>query len=110
LSEKTLTDEQRASRSYWLRCFPKAPTSNEFHRHAERFDREGVNEIAAVYRIELNASPARQAGPRSRRHTRPALRQQVIELHQRGVLLTAIAEALNVSDRRINEVLAQVAA
>jgi len=76
----------------------------------ERLGREGVNEIAAVYRIELNASPARQAGPRSKRHTRLALRQQVIELHQRGLLPTAIADALNVSDRRVKEVLSQAAA
>jgi hypothetical protein len=107
---KQSTDEDKASRNYWRRHFPNTPTATELHRHAERFGREGVDEIAAVYEIELNASTARQAGPRSKRHTGPALREQVIELHGRGLLPTAIADVLNVSDRRVKEVLDQVAA
>lgn len=38
------------------------------------------------------------------RPTTPTLRSQVLELQKRGVVLTAIADTLNVSDRRVKEI------
>lgn len=65
----------------------------------------------------LDALPAeialarRQAGkkdtnpPKRGRATTAGLRASVIELHERGLMLPAIADTLNISDRRVREVL-----
>jgi hypothetical protein len=41
-----------------------------------------------------------------RRRTTPALREQVLALHERGLVVSAIGNTLNVSDRRVRELLA----
>jgi hypothetical protein len=40
-----------------------------------------------------------------RRRSTPNLKGQVLDFHLRGVMPTAIADTLNVSDRRVNEIL-----
>jgi hypothetical protein len=58
-------------------------------------------EIALVRR---KAGKPSAAASRQRRST-PALREQVVGLHERGLLPTVIADTLNVSDRRVRELL-----
>ena len=97
---KPLTDEDQASRNYWRRYFPKAPTSNELHRHAEKFTSEGVKELAEVYGVDLTLS-SKPTGPRSKKHMTPALREQILDLRERGLMPEAIADAMNLSDKRV---------
>jgi hypothetical protein len=81
-----------------------APSAERLLRHAERFGPELVKETAA----ELGVSLRVKAGPRPkrRRRTSAELLAQVAELRSRGLLPAAIADALNVSDRRVRDVLA----
>jgi hypothetical protein len=46
---------------------PKAPTRDKLVRHAEKFGREGVEEIARVYEIDLASKVRRQTAPEKRR-------------------------------------------
>jgi len=50
--------------------------------------------------------PAREikAG-KSRRHTKPTLVQDVMTLHARGMVATAIADVLNLKDRRVKDII-----
>ena len=43
--------------------------------------------------------------PKQRRRSTPNLKGQVLELHSRGVVATAIADQLNIADRRLNEII-----
>jgi hypothetical protein len=59
--------------------------------------------------VEIALAQRRAAKPRARqtrqRRTTAALRAQVLDLHQRGLVLAAIANTLNISDRRVRELL-----
>lgn len=43
--------------------------------------------------------------PKQRRRSTPNLKGQVLELHSRGVVATAIADQLNIADRRVKEII-----
>jgi hypothetical protein len=47
--------EREAVGLFWLSEFPTAPTPEAFHRHAERFGKGGVQEIADLYGVDLAA-------------------------------------------------------
>lgn len=89
-----------------------------FVRHARLFGPECVVETARaclsaseVATLELEvALLARSNGkPAARRRaTTPALVEQVAELQRRGLVPAAIADALNISDRRARGLLAKV--
>jgi DNA-binding NarL/FixJ family response regulator len=102
-----------------------APTLAEFVRHLERYGPELLLETAATFlsaqellELELavaghghrNGKPAggKNGKPRlqRQRRTTPRLREQVLELHRRGLLPAAIADQLNLSDRRVAEIIA----
>jgi hypothetical protein len=92
-----------ANSIYW-RMFFKPPTVEAFHRHAERFGPELVRDTAAAFGIDLRARNT-AAKPKRQRRTGPSLKSQVLELRGRGIMPTAIADALNISDRRVREIL-----
>jgi hypothetical protein len=70
-----LTDEQ----FFWRAAFPKAPTGDRFHRHAEKFGPEGIREIASFYGIDRTVKTARPVA-KKRRRTSDELRHQVVDL------------------------------
>jgi hypothetical protein len=85
------------------------PALADFVRHARRFGPECVVETARDYLIggdlvELEADlvllDVGHAGKR-RRRTTPTLRAQVAALRRRGMVPSAIADTLNISDRRV---------
>lgn len=83
-----------------------APTSEALHRHAERFGSEFVKETAELFGIDLRNVAARAKTDEKRtRRTTETLRAKVLNLHERGVVATAIADTLNVSDRRVVQIL-----
>lgn len=59
----------------------------------------------ALARKKAGRKSAPVAAPKRRRQTTTALRSQVAELYDRGLVLAAIADTLNVSDRRVRELL-----
>ena len=87
------------------------PTLDELRRHAQRFGIDCVIETARDYltaaevaELELDMASA-NGGPR-RRRTTTALREQVEALARRGLVRSAIADTLNISDRRVAAMLA----
>lgn len=94
----------------------RTPTVRELVGHAERFGPDVVVETArdylngaelAVLDAELSLTGKRNgqpAGTRQRRTT-GSLRDQVVALRDRGVVAAAIADTLNLSDRRVRELL-----
>jgi hypothetical protein len=90
---------------YWRKHFPEPPTEAGLRKHAKRFGREGVSEIADAYGMTaLAVELAEDSGARGR-HTSDAMREQVRALHNRGVVPTAIADTLNISDARVGKLL-----
>ena len=82
-------------------------TAEMFRRHADKFGPESVRETAAELGVELSRStvtPARKA-PKFRRRTTASLTRDVREMRGRGVVVTAIADSLNISDRRVKELI-----
>ena len=65
-------------------------------------------ELSAKKQAALAA--ARAAGTGYRRRTTVPLRRQVAELRERGLVPTAIADVLNLSDRRVKSILREVKA
>jgi hypothetical protein len=69
---------READRLFWLREFPNAPTPEALRKHAEKFGKEGVQEVADLYGIDLQGrskvrSPKRLSEARSKRATDVAL-------------------------------------
>jgi len=94
-----------ADTRYWQATF-EAPTSEALHRHAERFGPDFVKETAEAYGIDLrNVSARPKSAEKRTRRTTETLKTKVLNLHARGVVPTAIADVLNVSDRRVKEIL-----
>lgn len=87
----------------------RPPTRDKLDTHARRYGVECVNETAAIYGVDMKLRREPSKPKRSRRTT-GELRGQVLELRSRGLVGTAIADALNVSDRRVNTILAAAAA
>ena len=91
---------------YWQSQFPDAPSAEGLHKHAERFSPDGVPEIRDAYQVTLlnvSAAPTSKA-PKTRRTTE-SMKTKVLNLHERGVVPAAIADTLNISDRRVSEIL-----
>jgi hypothetical protein len=88
---------------------PKSPTGEQLRRHADRFGPDGVNETAVVYGVDLRVYETERREKRHRR-TSSTLRSNVIELRARRLVDTAIADALNIADRRVREILNRSAA
>jgi hypothetical protein len=90
---------------YWRATFD-APSSEALHRHAERFGPEFVKETAGLFGVDLRNVSARAKSPEKRtRRTTETFKAKVLNLHARGVISAAIADTLNVSDRRVKEIL-----
>jgi hypothetical protein len=68
-----------------------------------------VADLAREYEVDMRRLK-KEAKPKLRRRTNDELRGQVLELASRGVVKTAIADALNISDRRIDAILKATAA
>jgi len=85
------------------------PSGDSLHRHAQRFGSEGVSGVARAYG-NPSLRPAPAGAPKRRRRTSAELREAVAGLHGRGVVPAAIADALNVSDRRVKDLLRELAA
>jgi hypothetical protein len=102
LKREDAAEVAAVERSYWSR-FP-APTAGRLRKHAARFGPEGVQDIAAVYAVDLTtpkpASTARQ------RRTTETLVRQVVDLRKRGLRVWPIAKKLNISERRVSAILA----
>jgi hypothetical protein len=81
-----------------------APDREALYVHAEKFGPEGVNETAQVYGVNMKVKKAAPK-PKRRRRTTAELRHQVLELHRRKIVPAAIADTLNVSDRRVAQIL-----
>jgi hypothetical protein len=97
---------------------PPALTVKRFLEHAQRFGTDGVLETARAYlgRAELAdlearllVLGARNGKPKVKRQRRTTrdLAGQVIALRGRGFVPAAIADLLNLSDRRVAEILAK---
>jgi hypothetical protein len=97
------TAEQR----FWQTSFP-TPSAEALRRHGDRYGVEGVAETAAAFGIDLRVKRDR-ARPKRQRRTSANLKAQVLQLHTRGMVPTAIADVLNVSDRRVKELLRELA-
>ena len=71
-----------------------------------RFGPDGVSEIKDAYQVTLrNVSAAPVSKAPRRRHTSESMKTKVLNLHQRGVVPAAISDQLNISDRRVSEIL-----
>jgi hypothetical protein len=103
--ETGLTAEQR----YWHLFLPEAPSELALQRHARRYGKECVSEIADAYGLTSAAAELAETSGKRRRRTSETMRAQVIALHERGVVPAAIADALNISDSRVRKLLAQAA-
>jgi hypothetical protein len=82
------------------------PTAEDFQRHAYLYGAECVTETARAFggkQLTVSAAPGSKA--KRYRRTTPNLRDQVLGLHARGLVVSAIADALNVADRRVREIL-----
>jgi hypothetical protein len=54
-------------REFWVRLGWPVPSRERLRRHGERFGREGVDEVAAVYGVDLGEDPVVEAVRSSRR-------------------------------------------
>ena len=77
-----------------------------FRRHAGRYGTEGVKAVASVRGLDLNVRKVAEL-PKRRRRTTGDLIEEARRLHARGMVAGAIADVLNVSDRRVRELLAE---
>ncbi len=97
---------------------PTLPVSEEkLMLHAKRYGLAGIAEVAKAEGINLSS----KAGPdkditvrtkrlKRRRRTDASLRHDVLELHRRGRMEAAIADVVNISERRVREILASAQA
>ena len=91
---------------YWRCLFPDAPSAAALHRHAERFGPDGVGDVRDAYDVKLrNVSAAPQSRAPRRRRTSESMKTKVLNLHERGVVPAAIADTLNITDRRVADIL-----
>jgi hypothetical protein len=81
----------------------EVPEGDAFHRHARRFGPELVNETAKLLGVDTSV---KRAVPKLKRHrrTNAELTAQVVELHARGVVDSAIADTLNIGDERVRSI------
>lgn len=97
----------RAALEDYRPLYQRTPKSNRgadaYLLHAQRFGPELVEETAKQHGVDL-----RVQAPKAKRmrRTTPNVRGQVLELASRGTVTEAIADVLNLSDRRVREILA----
>jgi hypothetical protein len=78
----------------------KPPTAEQLHRHAERFGSELIAETAREYGVDLRLRKRADA-PKRQRRTSAGLEQEFAQLYfERRMVLSAVADVLNISDRR----------
>jgi hypothetical protein len=80
------------------------PSGDALHRHAQRFGPELVNETGKLLGVDANVKRKPATAKRHRRTTAD-LTAQVLDLHGRGVVETAIADSLNIGDERVRDIL-----
>ena len=90
--------------TYWRTQHPDAPTAEQLHRHVARFGLDGVPEIRDAYQVTLRSAVPTSKAPK-RRHTTETMKTKVLNLRDRGVLPAQIADTLNISDRRVSDIL-----
>ncbi len=83
-------------------------TGDRLHRHAERFGPDTVKATAEMHGLDLRVK-SQTGRPKRRRRTSEDLRREVAELRGRGMVPSAIADVLNVSDRRVSALLREMA-
>jgi hypothetical protein len=66
-------------------------------RHAERYGTDGVKAVASVRGLDLIVRKVAEL-PKRRRRTTSDLIEEVRQLRDRGMVVGAIADVLNVSD------------
>lgn len=100
-----------ADAAWWVRQFPLAPERERLLKHVDRFGTEAVNEVASLYKVNLRVAQPKVKRPRQRRSS-GELEAQVLDLRKRGrgLVPAAIADVLNVSEKRVRQILAQHAA
>ena len=67
--------------------------------------RRAIDRLSAEIALARRKAGKRDRSQRRRRQTTPALRGQITELYDRGLVVAVIADTLNVSDRRVRELL-----
>ena len=65
---------------------------------------DGVAEIRDAYQVTLRSAVPPSKAKRTRRTTE-SMKTKVLNLHARGVVPAAISDTLNISDRRVSEIL-----
>lgn len=97
---------------------PTVLTVERLMNHARLFGPDGVLETGRAHLVEaeiaeleaqllvITSSNGKRVGGRQRRTT-DSLRGQVLALRDRGLVAAAIADVLNVSDRRVAEILSK---
>lgn len=99
--------EQRLNAGMLAKLDAAQPTVVALRRHADRFGDECVAETAAAAVIDLNQRRrVRRPKPLRQRRSTRQLASQVVDLAGRGLVVAAIADTLNVSDRRAKALLA----
>jgi len=83
-----------------------APTHEALARHAKRYGRDCVSETALEYGLTASAAELAETTGSRRRHTSMPMRKQALALQARGVIPAAIADTLNISDKRARQLLA----
>jgi len=67
--------------------------------------KRAVDRLPAEIALARRKAGKKDRPQKRRRQTTPALRGQVTELYDRGLVIVAIADTLNLSDRRVRELL-----
>src|SRR5262249_14504404 len=77
----------------------------ELLARADEFDAAAQGKHIALVVGAVHEEPGAEVArsTKRRRHTTKGLREQVRDLHRRGVVVAAIADTLNVSDRRVRQ-------
>jgi len=97
---------------------PALPVSEEkLMRHAKRYGLSGIADVAKAEGINLSSKGGpdkditlRRKRLKRRRRTDASLRHDVLELYRRGRMEAAIADVVNISERRVKEILAEAQA
>jgi hypothetical protein len=103
--QKATAELSAAERHYWQLVSDEKPTAEDLLRHTATRGLEGVAEIAAAYSVNLRVGKRPTIQPKRQRRTTTALRDEIVQLRQSGVLVAAIADELNISERRVRELL-----
>ena len=90
--EAALT-ERRPPASFLTRISgAEIPTEDQLRKHARRFGRECVSDVADAYGLDALAVELREDAGKRRRPTSPALKEQARALRRRGLVPAAIAD------------------